>query len=111
MSSPPTRKRRLRTGNARKQRHEMMQTWTGILSCSVPLMAKLALLKRAWRTWNGSSMQLCKSINQQLSLTEQPTQGSDYKASPDKQAEQALSIYPIIDGQKAEKEPTPPRSA
>ncbi|KAK0389590.1 hypothetical protein NLU13_3165 [Sarocladium strictum] len=34
----------------------------------------------------------------------------DYTAPPEKQAEQVLAIYPIIDGQKAEKEPTPPRS-
>ncbi|KAL2214061.1 oxysterol-binding protein [Sarocladium strictum] len=35
----------------------------------------------------------------------------DYTASSENLAKQVLSIYPIIDGQQAEKEATPPRSA
>lgn len=36
---------------------------------------------------------------------------SDYSVTPDKQADQVMAIWPIVDGQKAVKEATPPRSA
>jgi hypothetical protein len=58
-------------------------------------------------------MRQCEShgFRHELCKVSADTLHSDYTATPEKQAEQVKSIYPVVDGQKAEKQPTPPRSA